>query len=107
MSLFAVQHSCNEVSGSPTIVRVTIKILPNTDPVYRVYAFDASQDDTTLTAYRIDSCVYDTTGITDPTIETIDITLDVDTSGSSFPCGAAVVSLSPVIVRSLKPLANF
>lgn len=92
--LSTVQHSCNEVSGSSNTVQVSIKILPKTDPVYRVYAFDASQDDTTLTANRIDSCMYDTSGISDPDVDTIDITLDVDISGSTFPCGAAVVSFT-------------
>ena len=62
--------------------------------MYRVYGFDASQSDTTNTANRIDVCMYDATGITDPAVDTIDITLDIDTSAvGSFPCGAEVVSM--------------
>ncbi|XP_052774617.1 uncharacterized protein LOC128213126 [Mya arenaria] len=87
--------SCNEVAGSPNIVRIIFRIVLNSDPVFKVYGFDAAVGDTSLSANRIDACVAD-----GASVDTVEITTDVDVTSGTPPCGASVSDMGTYYVVS-------
>lgn len=89
-----VSHSCFGNATDPNKVRVEFRILKHDDPIFKVYAFNAANGDTSMSTNRISDspCVKDTSGITDKDTTPILYTINILVTDTTHACGAAVTT---------------
>ena len=90
--LFAASHICKADPGNANQAIIIFGVVPKSDPIYRIYAFDASSTDTIDTNNRILDCYQNGTVATNPNQDRIPFTITVDfTASSGHECGVHVV----------------
>ena len=84
-------HFCKVDPSNANGAIINFGVVPKSDTIYRIYAYDASQGNT-LTGTRIDDCYIENTAA-DPTQDRIEMDLIIDFGASTHSCGVYLVSL--------------
>ena len=84
-------HFCKVDPSNANGAIINFGVVPKSDTIYRIYAYDASQGNT-LTGTRIDDCYIENTAA-DPTQDRIEMDLTIDFSATTHSCGVYLVSL--------------
>ena len=84
-------YFCRSDANNANIANIEFGVVPKSDSIYRIYAYDASQQDTLSTTNRISTCFKDGT-VTDPDRDRVSFSIAIDFSAASgHDCGAYVV----------------
>ena len=70
---------------------INFGVVPKSDTIYRIYAYDAAQDNTLTVSNRKNDCYIDNTAA-DPSQDRIEKDITIDFSAATQTCGIYLVS---------------